>query len=333
MIRRCLFFFILTLFTVSPLLAQPASLTAEPVPGCALAEREAETARLLGGSSVEPVPAEWSLLHDLSVLPRGPIEIRYHVDGELYLVETADLIDARPPQRDHPRVEMDIPEVLELLTLRPDIVRRFHRMHEEGTRIEVELVTDRSILERLSFGQVMEQSAALRQQGALPVTLLTEVAGSGATLPPVPRLATRNGCGFCTSTSDCDDVGPYDDGKGDCTTCGEYGVCDPGGCACSSVINTYWTSWFVTGFTYVGPYRCIDYSHPVPDSRALRAQVTYRRNQVRVTRTCPNCPSCSGCYNTESIINYQTQTLYCYVDQNTSCSPGDSTIGTWELCP
>jgi hypothetical protein len=287
------------------------------------------------------VPAEWSLLYDLSVLPRGPIEVRYQVGGELYLVETADLATARSPQRDHPRaglgdsgeadLELVVPEVVELLTLRPDVVRRLHRMDGEGTPIEVEIRAGSLTLERLTFAELLEVSAGLREGGALAVNLLSQVEGPGAVLAPMARPRALGGCGFCSPTSSCDDVGPYDDGKGECTTCGEYGVCDEGGCACSSVINDYWTGWFVTNVNYVGPWACVDYTFG-PDSRAYRAQVTYRRNRVQVTRTCPNCPSCAGCYNTQAVVDYQTQTVYCYVDQHFNCLTGDWPIGTWELC-
>ncbi|MEM9556792.1 MAG: hypothetical protein AAGC60_21205 [Acidobacteriota bacterium] len=337
---RCSLFFILLLCAL-PATGIPASLDAE-APGCALAEREAATARFLGGSAVEPIPAESSLFVDPSILPQGPIKIHYLVDGAPYVVESADLAAARAPQRDHPLAGLEgdtkaafdlaVPTVLELLTLRPDLVRRLHRMDGEGTPIEIEIRTGDLTLERLTFDELRTTSTSLRDQGALAVYLLTEVDGQGAVRPPMPRRTTKNGCGFCSPTSSCDDVGPYDDGKGDCTTCGEYGECDPGGCDCSKVINDYWTDWFVTNITYVGPYGCVDYSF-VPDSRALRAQVTYRRNRIQVTRTCPNCPSCAGCYNTQAVIDFQTQTLYCYIDQFQSCLPGDFTIGTWELCP
>ena len=343
MFRQSCLFLVVALFGALTVSAMPASTPDAAVSACALAEREAATARLLGGSVVEPVPAEWSLFYDLSVLPRGPIEIHYFVDGELYLVETADLSTARSPQRDHPLtglgeggkadLELAVPEVVELLTLRPDVVRRLHRMDGEGTAIEVEIRAGSRMREHLTLAELLEQSAGLREQGALAVNMLSEVEGPGAVLAPMPRPTSLGGCGYCSPTSSCDDVGPYDDGKGDCTTCGEYGECDPGGCACSSVINDYWTSWFVTNISYIGPWRCIDYSHPFPDSRAYRAQVTYRRNRIQVTRTCPSCPSCAGCYNTQSVIDYQTQTLYCYIDQNQSCFPGDLTIGTWQLCP
>ena len=341
MLRQSSLFLVLALLGALPVAALPASAPDAGVPACALAEREATTARFLGGSAVEPVPAEWSLFYDHSVLPRGPIEIRYYVGGELYLVETADLATARSPQRDHPRARLEdsevadfefvVPEVMELLTLRPDIVRRFHRMDGEGTLIEVEIHAGSLTQERLTFAELQKVSAGLRERGALAVNMLSEVEGPGAVLAPMPRPTSFGGCGFCTPTSDCEDVGPYDDGKGDCTTCGEYGVCNPGGCDCSRVINVYWTNWFVTNITYVGPWRCVDYPY-IPDRRAYQARVTYRRNRIEVTRICPNCPSCSGCYNTESVINYQTQTVYCYIDQYLSCLPYDLYIGTWALC-
>lgn len=337
MLRRSCLCLVVALLGAMPVAALDAA-----VPACALAEEEVATARLLGGSAVEPVPAQWSLLYDLSVLPRGPIEVRYHVGGELYLVETADLATARSPQRDHPRaglgdtgqadLEFAPPEVMELLTLRPDVVRRLHRLDGEGTPIEVEIRGGSQTLERLTFAELLEVSAGLRERGALAVNLLSQVEGPGAVLAPMPRPRALEGCGFCSPTSSCDDVGPYDEGKGGCTTCGEYGECDPGGCTCSSVLYAYWTGWFVTNVSYIGPWRCVDYPHPGPDSRARRAQVTYRRNRIQVTRTCPNCPSCAGCYNTESVIDYQTQTVYCYIDQQVSCSPIDPYIGTWELC-
>lgn len=343
MLRQKCLFLVAALLSALSVAALPAPAVGGGVPGCALAEQEVETARLLGGSPVEPVPAESSLLYDLSVLPRGPIEIRYHVGGELYVEETTDLAAARAPQRDHPLAglgdsekadfSLDVPKVIELLTLRPDIVRRLHRMDGEGTPIEVEIRAGDLTLERLAFAEFQKLSNGLRERGALAVNVLSTVEGPGAVLAPMPRPKSLGGCGYCSPTSSCDDVGPYDDGKGDCTTCGEYGECDEGGCVCSSVINDYWTSWFVTNVSYVGPWRCVDYPHSTPDSRANRAQVTYRRNRIQVTRTCPNCPSCAGCYNTQSVIDYQTQTLYCYIDQNQSCFPGELTIGTWELCP
>ncbi len=340
MLRQSFLVLIVALLGALPIAALPASAPDAGVPAGALAEREAATARLLGGSAVEPVPAEWSLLYDLSVLPRGPIEIHYYVGGELYLVETADLATARSPQRDHPQVglevseeanfELALPEVMELLTLRPDIVRRFHRMDGEGTPIEVEIRAGGMTQEHLTFAEFRKVSADLLERGALAVNMLSEVQGPGSVLAPMPRPLPLGGCGFCTPNSDCEDVGPYDDGKGDCTTCGEYGVCDEGGCDCSWVLNEYWTGWWVTNITYLGPYRCFDYAY-IPDRRVYGAQVTYRRNRVRVTRTCPNCPSCAGCYNTETVINYQTQTLYCYIDQGQACQPWDPY--TYNLCP
>lgn len=327
---------LIILFCTLPVFAGDTAPTA-----CPVAELEASRAAALGGSASQPVPAEKTLLYELARLPRGPIEIRYHVAGQVYVIESADLAQARPAQQDHPGAGLPKgaevapmaagPEVIELLTLRPDIVRRLHRLAEGGSPIQVEILGGGVALDKLSFKEVLESSARLRARDATAVVLLSQVRGPGAELAPVPRPRSASGCGFCSPTSSCDDIGPYEPGKGDCVTCGEYGECDPGGCACSTVINEYWTSWFVTGLTYVGPWACVDYWYS-PDSRALRARVTYRRNLVRVTRTCPNCPSCSGCYNTEQVIDYQVQTVYCYIDQYQSCQPGDFVIGTWELC-
>lgn len=297
----------------------------------------------LGGSAAEPPAPEERLLVDLAALPASELEIRYLVEGELYVAERVDLAAAERPREidldeamsDERARRADGPRVLELLTLRADVLRRLRAMSGAGREVRVELFAGGELVDDVSLRGLAERSARLRDAGARHVVVAPEISGPGAFFEPVAASeSSGSGCGSCGPTIPCDSIGPYDDGKGDCVECWEIGDCDPGPCDCETVLSEYWGSWYVTNVNYLGPVGCIDWAHPRSDELGRYAQVTYRRDRIRNSYVCPNCPACNGCYTQQTVIGYETQVVNCWVPQQfQSCYPGLQTVHPSSVCP
>lgn len=316
------------LLAVSILLCASVSASDVSQSTCGRATDGVDFVDRLAGTPGQPLDPDQRLLYELPDPAVAGLEIRYRIESRLEVTETADLGAESAAGVPVGRSAAE-PRVIELLTLRPDLVRRLHWTAAAGSAIEVELVGDGAVLETLAFGELLAESAALRRRHAEPVLLHTTVGGPGAALPPVPRPESSSGCGFCDSTVPCDAVGPFDPGKGGCVLCWEIGDCDPGPCDCETVLDEYWTDWFVTASVPLGPYRCV----ASWNERALRTRVTYRRNLIRLSRICPDCPGCTNCFNQEQIVNFQTQQVACYALVFQNCLPSDPFISASSVCP
>ncbi|MDY7093979.1 MAG: hypothetical protein SX243_13510, partial [Acidobacteriota bacterium] len=188
-------------------------------------------------------------------------------------------------------------------------------------------------LETVSLAELSRRTGELLQAPTVPVKIVSEVTGPGTELAPVPVADSVTGCGTCGPTVPCDADGPFDEGKGDCVGCAEIGDCDPGPCACSTVLQDYWTGWYETSSTPLYQWGCVDWQFAA-DERARLHFVNYRRDRIQVVRICPSCPSCTGCYNQQQVVDYQTDSDYCYKTYTfgMACETWDPIIYPYELC-
>lgn len=338
-------------FLLAPAALAQAPLTApSPAFSCANAVQVAPDVRAAGLPG-EPVVGAERLIYEASDLV-GPLEVRYHVAGSLYLTEKADLAGAVAARPEQTRIAeelsvADLPSgqllageaarvdglrVIDLLALRPDLVRRLRAKADAGETVTATIVDNGVTLETVSLAELSRRAGEFLQVPTVPVKILSEVTGPGAELAPVPVADPVTGCGTCGPTVPCDADGPFDPDKGDCVGCAEVGDCDPGPCACSTVLQEYWGSWYVTGSTPIGPYGCLVEQYQATE-RVYQYYVNYRRNRIQVQRICPNCPACTGCYNQQVVVNYQTQNVYCYGLVYQSCQSWDSPVYPSSLCP
>jgi hypothetical protein len=294
--------------------------------------------------------AEQRLFYGLSGFGSEAIEVRYFVKGALYLTETADLSTARLPeiaQSRTPQLQSKTPielasllegeRMMELLALRPDLVRRLHGLAADGTAIDVKIFRQGRQIEALSFKQLLRRSAELRAGRDVPVVIRSTVGGLGDRGEPRQpgRFLSKvlDSCSDCTDDMPCDTECGYDPGKGGPETCGEYGApCGGSTCACSNVNAETWTSWYYNGAHLYSP----------PYSECLRSSAygwtyyqayieEFRRDLVRHSTICPNCPSCVGCYGQDQVIDYQLSDVGCLGDTSVGCFSG-RTPWCYELC-
>lgn len=309
-------------------------------PACGKIAGTATGAGLWGLGTYRPLEAEKRLFFPLTDLGDGVLELRYLVEGAPYLTETVDLSsfelphlgveDSQAPGRAEMRralgrlVEAD--RVIELLALRPDLVSQLHKLAGDGSRIHLEVVYGGELVATLSFAELVERSAELRQSQVVPVVVQSVVEGPGDRGRPVRPITTRTyleDCADCTTSTPCDTECGWDEGKGGPVTCGEYGVCQPATCDCLIVSSEYWTGWYLYGFYPASPaqYECL-YSW-LGGSRWHRLYTeVFRRDRIQRRQVCPNCPSCLGCYIEEVVIGYQLAYDGCWLEEIGSCYPG-----------
>ncbi|HYG64846.1 MAG TPA: hypothetical protein VEL74_19855 [Thermoanaerobaculia bacterium] len=335
-------------FLALPLLAQPQS----PPLSCGakfLGPLSAEG--LLDAGTYQPLAAEQRLYYGLTGLGDEALEIRYLVADELYLTENLDLSTSRLPRAEIPgrkplrqaESTLDFQELLEgewmveLLALRPDLVRRLHELAQQGSRIEVQVFQAGRRLAALPFKGILRRSTELGASGAVQVVVHSTVRGIGERAEPrnPPLLGTKvlASCSECLDEMPCDTECGYDPGKGGPVTCGENGApCGGSTCECSRVLYDSWTSWYFNRAYAYSPatYDCLKSGSSFYTTHQVYI-LEYRRDLVRSSMICPNCPSCVGCYFHQQVIDYQLTTSYCYYNVGGGCGFG-RTAACYELC-
>jgi len=337
------------------LLALPLSAQSQPPLSCG-AKVLGPTPLLeevLGTGAYQPLAAEQRLFYGLSGLGNEALEIRYFVADALYLTETLDLSTPRLPQTEMPgrkpllqaKSTLALQEpprgerMVELLALRPDLVRRLYQLAQGGPRMEVRVFQAGRQRAALPFKELLRRSAELSASGAVQVVVHSTVRGAGDRTepgkPPFFHAKVLDSCQDCTDDMPCGTECGYDPGKGGPETCGEYGApCGGSTCNCTHVLAQSWTSWYYNRAYWYSPatYDCLKsgpYSYSYTTHRLY--VVEYRRDLVQSSIICPNCPSCVSCYYHEEVIDYQLGNSYCYQDLGGGCGFG-RTPGCYELC-
>jgi len=322
-----------------PLAAQQTALQAAP-PACGGALSTPASSTLPDSGLYRSIEVEKRLFYSLSDLDAGTLMVRYLLEGELYLTETIDLARLELPQvgRENPKPPghsettlavrrlLDGERVVELMALRPDLVTQLHKLAGDGARLDVEVLHDGAPFAALSFAELLDQSAVLRESQVVPVVAYSTVEGPGDSGRPADRLAAKTyleDCGDCTTSTPCDTECGWDEGKGGPVTCGEYGVCEPATCECSWVSSEYWTGWYLYSFYPGNPaqYDCLASWLGGYRWHRLWAEV-YRRDRIQRRQVCPNCPTCLGCYIEEVIIGYQLSYGACWYEEVNVCYGG-----------
>lgn len=343
--RNCLWLVTLALLAL-PALAQDKSLptcSASKLGAAALLERE-------GAGTYQPLASEQRLFYGLTGLGLdSPLEVRYLVKGKPHLTEIVDLAKAQPPKNQSPKARPDNPKVplksevafdfesllneekmIELLALRPDLVRQLHEFAKERAAIRIEIRQDGRVFETLSFRELKNRSAELAQGAAVPLAVQSAVSGPGdrggeREYPLFAKTYLEN-CGDCTWEMPCETECGYEPGKGGPVTCGEQGLPCGGSqptCASSTVVSETWTGWYYLR-SYLGNQTACLRSYTSPTGSAVhRVEVSeYRRDLVRRTYICPNAPACTNCYYQNQVIAYEILTTGCWFELPQLCYNG-----------
>lgn len=340
--RNCLWLLTLALLAL-PALAQDPSL-----PTCRAAKIGLSPADAAG--TYEPLASEQRLFYGLSGLGLdSPLEVRYLVKGKPHLTEVVDLAQAQPPKNQLPKAKPDNPKVplkseveldfesllneekmIELLALRPDLVRQLHGLAKERAAIKVEIRQDGRVFETLSFRELKNRSAELAKGAAVPLAVQSAVSGPGdrggeREYPLFAKTYLEN-CGDCTWEMPCETECGYEPGKGGPVTCGEQGLpCggSPPTCAASTVVSESWTGWYYLR-SYLGSQTACLRSYTSPTGSAVhRVEVSeYRRDRIRRTYICPNAPACTNCYYQNQVIAYEILTTGCWFETPPLCYNG-----------
>jgi hypothetical protein len=322
---------------------------AQPALSCAAVKGAALFDKKPGATAYQPLAAEQRLFYGLSGFGSETVEVRYFVKGALYLTETADLSTVKLPQTDpqspklpaQSKIAIDLSSLLagermmELLALRPDLVRRLHGLAGDGAAIDVKIFRQGRLHEALSFKELLRRSAKLRDSRDVLVVVHSAVGGLGDRGEPRRPLLLKvlDSCNDCTDDMPCDTECGYDPGKGGPETCGEYGApCGGSTCGCSHVLQDSWTSWYFNRSYPYSPsyYDCLKSSANGYTYHQLYI-LEYRRDLVRSSIICPSCPSCVGCYYHQEVIDYQLSDASCLSDTHGFCGFG-RTPGCYELC-
>jgi hypothetical protein len=193
----------------------------------------------------------------------------------------------------------------------------------EGAAIDVDVFHRGRLHETISFGELVQRSAALRKESIVPLAAKASVTGPGIVAPKQrQRIASQDylpDCRDCTAEMPCNTECGYDPGKGGPVTCGEQGQpCEP---YCSATwYYDFYTAWtyYSTGYGGTMCYRTSTYFSQIYNQRIT----TYRREKIRRTTTCPNSPTCNGYYETDSVIQVQYSYSICYEETPYSCANG-----------
>ena|ERR1700710_1236754 len=319
---------------VLALLVLPALVQAAPsTPACGAAAFLSSLNGAAGAGTYQPLAAEQRLYYGLDALGQdSPLEIRYLVKGKPYLTETMDLANARLPKVNpdsvlKPTTALDIATLLkeermvELLALRPDLVRQLHKLAQEDASIRIEVRQQGRLFESLSFQDLVQRSAELGQSPAVQLAVRSSVSGPGDRRVERGRSPIAKDylpdCNDCTESSPCDTECGYDPGKGGPVTCGEWGRCATT-CYSSTTISEHWSAWYVTGSYNAGTACYV--SQAFGGMTTFQLHVTqYRRDRIRTTLICPNAPACTDCYDQDSVISYELGSSGCYSDTYFGC--------------
>jgi hypothetical protein len=327
------------LLTACALFALPVFAQSSPVPACGMnAAGETGFNTLEWKLGYKPLESEQRLFYGLSELGGDTsLEIRYFVQGQLHLTEVVDLSESKPPRLDldvlklgagsTPGLEAPATQerMIELLALRPDLVKQLHQLAQKDSSITIEVYREGRFVEALSFTDLEQRSLALGRSAVLPLVVQSVVSGpgdrGGLRISPVAGFdAYLEDCGSCTSSTPCDTECGYDEGKGGPVTCGEYGVC-AFQCECS-IETYYWTDWYFVRAFFANQFACLrSFTVSLPNGAWHQVYVEeWRRDQIRRTRVCPACPSCDNCYTVEEVVGYELVYPSCWAEGAQLCS-------------
>ncbi|HET9210004.1 MAG TPA: hypothetical protein VFR03_06385 [Thermoanaerobaculia bacterium] len=328
-----------------PTLAQAAQST----PACGAAAFLSSLAKTPQGSGTyQPLPSEQHLFYGLTGLGQdSSLEVRYLVGGKPFLTEVVDLAHARLPKANpdgaKAKPALDLAtllkgeQMIELLALRPDLVRELHKLAQRDAAIRIEVRQQGRLFDSLSFQDLKQRGTELTKRPAMLLMAQSSVSGPGdlrpVAKPRLPRVKDYlENCNDCTESTPCDTECGYDPGKGGPETCGEYGAPCLSTCQCSYTPWTHWSNWYAINSYYTGPSYCY-VSDSFGDSTWFEYYVVeYRRDQIQTTYTCPNCPSCDGCYDQDTVISYETTYTYCLADTYQFCFFGDTACCSAPFC-
>lgn len=332
------------------LAALPAAAQPRPAPSCdkgAFKLSSGEEVRPVG--TYKPLAVEQRLFYGLTGLGAEPLEVRYFVKGALHLTEAVDLSSAKLPRINpegkklplevESQLELEVlleaERMVELLALRPDLVRQLHQTAQDGARIEIKVFQAGRRVESLSYKELMRRSADLRASRAVPVAVHSTVQGPGDRGEPRAAFTKEYlpDCGDCTVEMPCETECGWDPGKGGPVTCREQGQPCGGGGGCSCQVSSEaWTDWYLNSFHPASPaqYDCL-YSRWGGSRWHQLFVKQYRRDRIRYSTICPNCPACTGCYQQEQVINYELGAWVCLYEVGGFCGFG-RLPGCYELC-
>jgi len=318
------------------LLALPVLARAQSTPTCGAAAFLSSLSKApQGNGTYQPLEPGQHLFYGLTGLgPDSPLEVRYLVGGKPFLTEIVDLAGARlpkvSPEGAKAKPGLDLTTLLtgertiELLALRPDLVRQLHKLAQQDAAIRIEVRQQGRLFESLSFQDLKQRGGALTKSPTVPLVVHSSVSGPGdhrraERKPPLLAKDYLENCNDCTESTPCDTECGYDPGKGGPETCGEYGAPCASTCQCSYTPWDHWSDWYYTGYYEAGSSYCY-VSGSFGSATWFHWLVSqYRRDLIRTTLTCPNCPSCSGCYNQDEVIDYETSTSACLTNTNIAC--------------
>lgn len=323
--RNCLWLLTLALVAL-PALAQDPSL-----PTCRASKIGASPTDAVG--TYEPLASELRLFYGLTGLGLdSPLEVRYLVKGKPHLTEIVDLAKAQPPKNRPPKARPDSPKVplkseleldsesllkeekmIELLALRPDLVRQLHELAKERAAIRIEIRQDGRVFETLSFRELKNRSAELVKSTTVPLAVPSAVSGPGdrgeeRQYPLFAKTYLEN-CADCTWEMPCETECGYEPGKGGPVTCGEQGLpCggSPPTCSPSTVVSERWTDWYRIRRYPGNQYTCLRSFTSPTGSAVHQVEIwEYRRDLIRRSYICPNAPACTNCYYQDRVIGYE----------------------------
>lgn len=339
---------LVTLTLVSPAAAVEPPWETDALPTCGTKNLSNPSSPLLAASgpgTYQALQAEERLFHPLHP-GETRLEVKVRVDGEEILVETIDLQSAAKPRASSSsgvqtkrgslaeRIA-DGGEMVELLSLRPALVRDLRAKADAGAQVLIDVASELRGAESFRLDELVARSHELAAEGRLPLVVEPRYEGSAADGRPAGALRLKTyleDCGDCTTSTPCETECGYDEGKGGPVTCGEYGICEPATCECEWVSYEYWTDLYYYGSAPVSPpsYQCYQAFGGGSRWHELWADI-YRRDRIQRKQICPNCPSCSGCYIEETVIAYQLYYSYCWQDTGPYCTNGSLPCCS-ELC-
>ncbi|MDY7093910.1 MAG: hypothetical protein SX243_13140, partial [Acidobacteriota bacterium] len=133
-----------SLLAAPAVLAQIPTTAPSPAFSCSRAVQVDPEVRAAGLPG-DPVVGAERLIYEASELV-GPVEVRYQVAGALFATETADLTprseQSRSSQaiRDNEETRVEASRVIDLLALRPDVLRRLRAKAEAGETVTATVI-------------------------------------------------------------------------------------------------------------------------------------------------------------------------------------------------
>lgn len=266
------------------------------------------------------------------------MEVRYVVDGSLFLHEALDLsAPFAPPKQarslrravvdkaaDRPLLAAPRKDVaVQLLAMHIPQVQALREIAKEPGRVAVEISFDGQKARTASVSDLVRESETLRRTGDLTV-VRSVVTGPAAERKPrdsKPRMATNEyleSCTQCTSEMPCETECGWDPGKGGPVTCGEQGYC--GTCPPERLLDEYWKVTVVGSGTTSTPQECFVLSGGV--TRWFQEYyTTYRHDYVHYKMICYDSPNCVSCWPEEHVTQTYYETKTCWDNTGNYCNP------------